>query len=55
MAPGVLERPWQKKPDLAGHNLSSFSSWNFFAETREIISAVNASHVIQLEFSDSLF
>lgn len=29
--------------------------WNFFAETREIISAISASHVIQVEFSDCLF
>lgn len=58
MAPGVLEHPWQRKPDLSSHNLSSFSCWNvfdFFAETREIISAISASHVIQLEFSDCLF
>lgn len=52
MAPGVLEHPWQKKPAFSNHNLSSFSCWNFFAETREIISAVSASHVIQLKFSD---
>lgn len=50
---------WQKKPDTSSHNLSLFSCWMFFflffAETREIISAVSASHVIQQEFSDCLF
>lgn len=55
MAPDVLEHPWQKKPDLSSHNLPSFSCWNFFPETREIISAVSGSHVIEQEFSECLF